>query len=213
MQPRTKYPRTPHLPYSRTLGDDDRVLEDTFHLRGREVVVTVKMDGENTSLYRDGFHARSLDSRHHPSRDWIARFHGALAHDIPEGWRVCGENLFAKHAIAYSSLPSFFLGFSVWNERNTALGWDDTLEFFALLGIESVPVVYRGPFEDAHMTSLIEALDTERDEGLVVRLAGPIDYGDFGRCVAKWVREGHVAASSEHWMTKALVPNGMANRR
>lgn len=35
------------------------------------VVITEKMDGENTTLYRDGLHARSLDSRHHPSRNWV----------------------------------------------------------------------------------------------------------------------------------------------
>jgi len=40
-------------------------------LIGREVVVTEKMDGENTTMYCDNIHARSIDGRHHPSRDWV----------------------------------------------------------------------------------------------------------------------------------------------
>jgi hypothetical protein len=42
-----KYPRTLHLPWSPGLTNDDRQLKSTEHFEGREVVVTVKMDGEN----------------------------------------------------------------------------------------------------------------------------------------------------------------------
>jgi hypothetical protein len=48
-----KYPRTPHAPWSPGRTPDDEVLADLDHLVGREVVVSVKMDGENVSLYRD----------------------------------------------------------------------------------------------------------------------------------------------------------------
>jgi RNA ligase len=97
---RCKYPRTPHLPWSPGASEDDVKLDGCLKFQGREVVVTEKMDGENTSLYRNGLHARSLDSRHHPSRDWIKAWHGGIAHHIPEGWRLCGENVYARHSIA-----------------------------------------------------------------------------------------------------------------
>lgn len=42
-----KYPRTMHLPYSYGRSSDDRVLNTVDHFAGREVVVTMKMDGEN----------------------------------------------------------------------------------------------------------------------------------------------------------------------
>jgi len=83
-----KYPRTYHLPFSPGVGSDDKVLNDLSAFHGRECVVTMKMDGENASLYRDGFHARSLDSRHHPSRDWLKAYHATFAHEIPYGWRI-----------------------------------------------------------------------------------------------------------------------------
>lgn len=68
---RVKYPRTFHLPWSRSYTHDDKVLKHVQHFEGKEVVVTEKMDGENTTMYRDYLHARSIDSKDHPSRHWI----------------------------------------------------------------------------------------------------------------------------------------------
>lgn len=196
---RVKYPRTPHLPWSPGLGDDDRRIESLDAFQGCRVIVTSKMDGENTSLYRTGMHARSLDSRHHPSRDWLKGFWGAMRMDIPQRWRVCGENLFATHSIRYCDLASFLLGFSIWNARNVCLGWDETLEWFALLGIEPVPVLYDGVFDAAAIQALWSERERERMEGYVVRIAGAFPYAGFRRCVAKFVRSGHVQTDA-HWM-------------
>ena len=66
-----KYPRTPHLPWSPGASSDDVLLIDTQMFMGKPVVISEKMDGENTTLYADRLHARSLDSRHHPSRTWV----------------------------------------------------------------------------------------------------------------------------------------------
>ncbi len=169
--------------------------------------MTEKMDGENSSLYRDGYHARSLDSRHHPSRNWVKAMHAGIAHLIPEGWRVCGENLYALHSIAYNELPSYFLMFSLWNEHNQCLAWDETVEWANLLGLTHVPVLYDGIYDEAHLRAMKP--DTEVVEGYVVRLAESFSFSEFGDVVAKWVRTNHVQ-SEEHWMHKAVVPNGLA---
>ena len=66
-----KYPSTPHLPFSQGLQRDDTRIQSLNSFEGREIVVTEKLDGENTSMYADHIHARSIDSRHHPSRDWV----------------------------------------------------------------------------------------------------------------------------------------------
>lgn len=207
---RKKYPRTPHVPFSPGATSDDKVLKSLAHFKGKEVVITIKMDGENTSLYTDGFHAKSIDSPHHPARDWIARFQGEMGYNIPAGWRVCGENMYAKHSLAYSDLPSYFLAFSVWNERNRALSWDDTEEMLQLLELHCVKVVYRGVFDEAVLRRLVAALDLSRDEGLVIRLASEFAYQDFAKSVAKWVRADHVE-TDEHWMHQAIVPNKLKN--
>ncbi len=168
--------------------------------------MTEKMDGENSSLYRDGYHARSLDSRHHPSRNWVKAMHAGIAHLIPEGWRVCGENLYALHSIAYDALPSYFLMFSIWNDNNQCLAWDETVEWADLLGLSHVPVLYDGTYDEARLRAMKP--DTDVSEGYVVRLAESFSFSEFGDVVAKWVRTNHVQ-SEEHWMHKAVVPNGL----
>lgn len=203
-----KYPRTPHLPWSPGGGRDDAFLEGISHFEGREVVVTEKLDGENTTMYRDNIHARSLDGRHHPSRDWVKALHATLASEIPDGWRLCGENLYARHSIPYSNLSSYFFLFSVWDTDNRALDWDETMEWAELLELQSVPVWFRGEFDEAELRKLVP--DTEHHEGYVVRVVDSFGYDDFFYSVAKWVREGHVR-TDQHWLFSDIVPNELAH--
>jgi hypothetical protein len=204
---RYKYPRTPHLPWSPGASPDDLLLDSLDCFSGREVVITEKLDGENTTLYPEGLHARSIDGRHHPSRDWVKSLHGSIRHLIPAGFRVCGENLYARHSIAYEELRSYFYVFSIWNQDNLCLRWDETLEWSELLGLEVVPTLLRGRWDEAATRAL--ALDFLRQEGYVVRTTAAFAYDDFGRHVAKWVRTGHVQ-TDEHWMFSEVVPNRLA---
>ncbi|GAA1963760.1 hypothetical protein GCM10009838_21120 [Catenulispora subtropica] len=177
-------------------------------LAGRRIVVTEKMDGENTTLYRDGLHARSLDSAHHPSRAWVKALHSRVAARIPEGWRICGENLFARHSIPYATLDGYFYGFSVWNGDN-CLDWDSTVTFLTGLGIPTPRVLYRGTFDgDERTLTKAFRLDPARQEGYVVRAEEGFAYDDFGSRVAKWVRPSHVQTDT-HWMFAEVVPNGL----
>lgn len=202
-----KHPRTYHLPWSPGRSSDDRVMADLEALQHRQVIVTVKMDGENTTLYRDHIHARSLDSSDHPSRSWVKNFWAGLRHDIPEGFRVCAENLYAKHSIAYDDLPSYVLAFSAWNGLE-CLDWDETLEWLELLGIEPVPVVYEGRF-DIRAIQTVAGRDGRvvNGEGYVVRVRRSFHRDEFPRVVGKYVREGHVQ-TVRHWLRgQRVTPN------
>lgn len=201
-----KYPRTLHVPHSPGTQSDDRLLNNLDHLIGRHVVITEKLDGENTTLYRDHSHARSLDSQHHESRNWVKQFHGRIAHEIPEGWRVCGENMYAKHSIYYEDLETYFYGFSIWSDDNVCQSWQSTLLFFELLGITPVPELFEGLLTMDVLAEIESKLDITKQEGYVIRLAAPVRYEDFGMSFAKWVRPKHVA-TSKHWMQEAIVPN------
>lgn len=203
-----KYPRTPHLPWSQSIASDDLRAMDATQFQGKQVVITEKMDGENTSIYRDKIHARSLDSRHHESRNWVKRWHAIIAHEIPTGWRICGENVFAQHSVAYENLESYFYGFSIWNDSNLCLSWEDTLEWFTLLGVSSPPVLYNGIWDPKSVRGL--RVDTEKVEGYVVRLYDAFAYEDFSKSIAKWVRRNHVQ-TDEHWMHSEIIPNTLAN--
>jgi ATP-dependent RNA circularization protein (DNA/RNA ligase family) len=203
-----KYPRTPHMPFSPGYSYDDDQLVDLTHFEGKAVVVTEKMDGENTSLYKTHWHARGLDSRRkHVSRDWIANYWSQYSGEIPDGWRICGENLYAKHSLLYTNLYSFFLGFSVWNEDNNALSWEKTVDFFAQHGINSVPVLFHGKFSLEMLTYVASKIDTTKQEGFVLRVADQIPYKSFAQSVCKWVRVDHVSPDAKHWFSSKVVRN------
>lgn len=202
-----KYPRTPHLPWSPGTTNDDRILRDVTHLEGKRLMATVKMDGENTTLYSDHIHARSLDSGDHEGRHWIKAFHAGIKYFIPEGWRICGENMYAKHSIEYNDLPSYFLGFSVWNERNVCLSWDKTVDFFTYLNIFTpIQFIFDPMLSLKEIDKRYHGIFGAKEEGYVVRLYDEFKYEDFEKSVAKYVRADHVP-TDEHWMHKKVIPN------
>ena len=210
MMIRQKYPRTPHLPLSQGYSSDgEEIFADLLVFLDNEIVITEKLDGENCSLYRDGFHARSLNEPlAHESRDWLKNYHAQFAHEIPEAWRICAENLYARHSIVYENLENYLWALSVWNEKNVALSWDATLDFLSGLSpnpaLKPPPQLFRGRVatlpELFHLlTSITNSLDLEKQEGIVIRTAGEIAYEEFRNHVCKWVRKNHVSADEKHW--------------
>lgn len=201
-----KYKRTYHLPWSLGSTSDDKFLEDTKSFIGKTIVITEKMDGENTNLYPDRYHARSIDSKDHPSRHFVKGVWGLIRNDIPTGWRICGENLYAKHSLYYENLSTYFMVFSVWNEENYALSWKDTVDVTRMLGLETVPVIGIMKYDEQYLIDLAKNFDTVHKEGFVIRNIESFHYDDFANNVAKWVRPKHVT-SSEHWMFEKIIPN------
>src|SRR3990172_2533239 len=142
---RIKYPKTYHLEWSEGKGSDDKTQFDLSGFKGKEIVLTEKMDGENTTMMNEYYYARSLDGNNHPSRNFVKGIWGNIKHNIPADFRICGENLFARHSLSYRDLPSYFMVFSIWEKEN-CLSWDETVEYCDLLGLTPVKVLYRGEF-------------------------------------------------------------------
>jgi hypothetical protein len=203
-----KYGRTFHLPISPGATSDDKIMSSLDGLLGDDLVVTEKMDGENTTLHRLGSHARSPDGRHHPSGDWLKAFAAGICPQLAEGERIVGENLYARHSVSHSALPSWFLGFG-WIVDGVVQPWDLTLVRFEELGVQPVPVLYRGPYRPRLFEDLAQGLDLTRQEGFVARIAGAFAEAEMPRRMGKYVRAGHVQ-SEVHWMNAPLVPNGVA---
>jgi hypothetical protein len=200
-----KYPRTYHLPWSLGASNDDKILKDFSGFYGKTVVVTEKMDGENTSITPNECYARSINSGYHESRSWVRRFASEIQYYIPHNYRICGENLYATHSIEYNNLKSYFYGFSVW-EGIRCLSWKETLEWFDFLGIISVPILYYGKF-NINILKNIE-LDIDKQEGFVVRIIDEFNMIDFNKYVAKYVRKNHLT-TSDNWMNSKIRKNGL----
>ena len=202
-----KYPRTPHLPYSLTKTTDDKVLSSDEHFYAFDsVVVTEKMDGENTTVYSDGkCHARSIDSKHAEYHSWLLNYVQNWYYKLKPNQRICGEYLYAEHSIKYEKLMSYFYGFSFW-ETATCMDWQTTFTEFNELLIYSVPVLYLGKYNTEKINNLFNAVVKNGGEGIVVRNAGSFHYDDFGMNVAKAVRPNHVQ-TSKHWSQQQIKQN------
>lgn len=197
MTSRVKYPRTLHLPWSAGVQSDDKI-GDIPYRDDEWVIVTEKMDGENTTIYPDGYtHARSIDSKYHPSRTYVKQL-AARLRGMP--YRVCGENCYAEHSVPYTELEDYFLAFSVWDE-DRCLSWSETVEFCEEWDIKMVPVIAEGFWGDIKKNLQI---DPETQEGYVVRPLVEFSLPSFP--LRKYVREGHVQ-TGKHWMHQEVTPN------
>ena len=213
---RYRYPRTYHVPFSTGRTKDDRVLRDLSAFAGRRIIVTRKLDGENTTILSDGnSYARSPDGSPHPSQSRVRAMAATVGPLLDRGWRLCGENLVAKHSIHYRALSAYFFVISIWNSRNECQSWDDTVLYANLLSRESglrlptVPVLYDGIFNESILRGLHRPTDENGDEaeGWVMRVADAFAYRDFGKSVAKMVRAGHVVEHAQHWRRGPIIEN------
>lgn len=175
-----------------------------------DLVITEKMDGENTTIHSAGTHARSPDSRYHPSRDWLKAFAASISPRLESSERIVGENVYAKHSVGYDELRSYFMGFS-WILGSDIQPWDATLDRFTELGITPVTELYRGPFTDDLFGKVAERLDLARQEGFVARDAAGFSETEMPIRMGKYVRANHVQ-SETHWMNSELVPNRLAKK-
>ncbi len=205
-----KYPRTYHLPYSKGYTSDDKVLENDNIFIEKEVIITEKMDGENTTIYKDFYHARSIDSKHREYHSWLLSYIKSFQFLIPDRYRICGEYMYAKHSIMYKNLVSYFLTFSVWDD-NICLSWDDTEKFCNEIGIKMVPALYRGIYNSKKTIDIAEAIVKRGGEGIVVRNVDSFRYDTFHDNIAKYVRENHVQ-TDKHWSLDKIEKN-LLNKR
>jgi len=180
-----QYPRTYHVPFLKGIESRNIYLKYMYCFEGQRVVVTEKMDGENTTMYNDYIHARSMDKGLYPSKDWMRDFWERKGREIPDKWRVCGENLYAKLSNSHEKLDNYFWVFSIWNESNECLSWGETVAYCEMLNMRTVPILYDGIYDG----DIISKIKLERDfsEGWVIRIADTFLYKDFRRCVAQFV--------------------------
>ncbi len=208
---KVKYPRTFHVPWSLGVGSDDKVFtEEEFDASfdGESILITEKLDGECTTIYHDGtVHARSLDSPSHETRSWVKHQATNLIGKIPEGWRVCGENVYAKHSIHYTALTSYFYVYAIYDEKNTCLDFTSTLRLTTDWGLKVVPFKAFIPkfnrkifLRDLHEDMMNgPGSFSDEKEGYVLRVTKAFPFEDHSICVAKCVRKDHVQ-SDEHWL-------------
>ena len=205
-----KYPRTYHFPFSPGTTSDDRIKHDWQAILANELVITEKLDGENTCIKSDGVYARSHAA---PTRNPWAKNAWDIWERIKPNLKdfdIFGENLYGQHSIEYTRLEHHFYVFAI-REGDKWLSWDEVVFYADVLELPTVPVIKRGIFTEKEITELINSTITEESqlggkcEGVVCRTAQSFynlpteQVGQhFSNNVLKYVRKNHVK-TDEHW--------------
>lgn len=219
MEYKVKYPRTYHFPWSQTVASDDKRIDTTNHFVDKNVIITIKQDGESTSMYPDYMHARSLDSKHNFTRDWAKKLHSILKFDIPEGWIFSFENMAYFHSIYYDDLESFCYLLNIWKDDGYCLSQNELDTYAEVLDLAQPKVIYKGIYDENIISKLHldkNIIDLNKDEGYVMRVVDSFHRNDFSKNVAKFVRANHVQVSEngeeEHWL-KRTYPNKLSKTK
>lgn len=241
---RKKYPKTSYLPWSDSLPEtgssEDRILssDETDALLNGRIVFTEKMDGENVTVYADGWHTRSLDSVKRLDQDLMSSIASRFMYALPTHYRVHGEYLYAKHSIHYNRLESYFQVFAISDILSgMVLSWEktvdlvDSIHFGTGAPICTVPVLSMPDVVDktksswiiklaASITALndlikitnINGYEFDKKEGYVIRNADEFPFSELSKNVAKFVRANHVK-TDDHWRNQPLVQNQLEERK
>lgn len=205
-----KYPRTFHLRYSPGVTKDDKVMKniDRWLEGDYKVIVSEKLDGENTSLHSNHIHARSEDSKSQPWRSHLKSVWANIKHKIPNNLQIVVEDMYAKHSIYYDRLTSYhYIIMIIDKETKMVLPFLDTLLWADELEIPMAPVYYEGEYNlfDCVRDIPMYSKFGEEMEGYVIRYSGEFPISEFPSRVGKWVRANHVE-TDEHW-TRGWIKN------
>ncbi len=202
----SKYNRTYHLPWSPGSTNDDRVSDCVDILINKEIIITEKLDGENTGMSDGGVYARSHAV--FTTSDWsreVRRIHELkVKGQIGDDMFIFGENMEGIHSIEYTNLDSYFYIFGIRNGK-IWISWDQVEEYSYLLDIPTVPVLFKGIVNsEVELRSLVNGLVGNPSElgglreGVVVRTSDMFHDNEFKYNVMKWVRKDHVQTDN-HW--------------
>lgn len=225
----TKYPRTYHLPFSPGASSDDkRLMGDWFkYYKGKLIILTEKLDGENTCLCKRGVYARSHTSETRSGWSinlWDPRygFYNNIKDLISDDEYLYGENLYGIHSIEYNKLENYWHLFAVRNSKRW-YSWDEVVEFSNLLVVHewslegvTVPELWRGTVNtESELKELVlkyaemPSKYGDTREGIVVRVADSFPIDEFKNNVCKYVRANHVQTDkhwTETWKKAKLLP-------
>ncbi len=216
-----KFPSTPHLAWlgvEKVRGDKVMAPKEAKQFLASSIVVEEKLDGANLGLSFDSsgqlrFQNRGqwlegkLTAQWERLRGWAAQHEMALREHLPPEHILFGEWCYARHSIAYDSLPDWFVAFDVYDGR-AQLFWSTARRNAFLLAAEiaAIPQLQRGRFDLADLRDLLNgtsAFGKSRREGIYLRR----EDRDWLLARAKLVHSDFTQAIGEHWSRHLIVPN------
>jgi hypothetical protein len=198
-----KYSRTYHFPFSEGATNNDKIQHDWKAFLSEEIVMTEKLDGENTCIKDIGIFARSHAApTQNPWSKNMQPIWERLKNDLGD-LHVFGENLYGIHSIEYENLTDYFFVFAI-RQGDYWLSWSEIEEYCFFFDLKTVPIIRIGHFEEKEILPLIRTQIQKGSalgsvcEGYVFRNKSRFHVQDFSTNVLKYVRKNHVQ-TDEHW--------------
>lgn len=185
-----KFPRTPHLPGSKSTLDDIHITlnKGNFNYKG-DYISTEKMDGSNIMMNNKKFITRKGSTSNAPWTYPARNIQQTIGHLIPNGVWLAGELLTWRKGIAYEDLPGEYIVFGAI-KGNNVLAWDDVLEIADNCGLHT-PRVLSGPADAEKVFRESLALMDTSMEGFVMRPTQNFQLPHYANHVAKYVGSHH----------------------
>lgn len=227
-----KYPRTPHLFGSRGTDDDKHLgaKASAAFISDPSLIIEEKLDGTNVGIQflEDGrlflqCRGHEITEGMHPQYDlfkqWAAVKRSLLETMLEDRYILFGEWLYAKHSVHYLALPHYFFEFDLYDKEDAVfLSLERRLALLDGTGVETVPVIHRGPLNETALDALIgesafgavfehapSGIADSRMEGLYLRTeAEGIVTGRAKKVRPEFVEK---IKQSRHWQHRAVVPN------
>ena len=236
-----KFPRTKHLFDAGSATRDDLILGEgsrEYKLfmgaeKDHSVVITVeeKLDGANIGLWVDKDYRIHVKNRGHMVSsalggqwrlldEWVnsnaAKLHQVLK---PEKHILYGEWLYATHSVKYTSLPSYFIAFDLFDvDRQRFLTVEQRDQILHPAGLHTPPKLSferllpkNGSISEEKLLAFMEETFSRFNSGINVE--GIVCRADklhgYQICRAKLVRPAFQQQISGHWSQSPLLRNGL----
>ncbi len=218
-----KYPSTPHLALLEGLSvRDDKVLSDfeKKQFLQHKIIVEEKIDGANLGISFDPagnmlFQNRGsllqvpFSGQWKKLTNWTGNRLNNLFDQLSDRYILFGEWCYAKHSISYENLPDWFLGFDIFDKKESKFfSCKRRDQVFNATGISPVPELAYGKFTLKELTLFLQQskFSHEPAEGLYLR----IDSVDWLNERAKLVRPAFVQSVNKHWSQYSLEANKLS---
>ena len=178
---------------------------------GANLGLSVGEDGRLRAQNRGQYLVPPLKGQFSRLAGWLAMHQATLPLVLGEDLILFGEWCAARHSIGYESLPDWFIVFDVF-EPGAGRYWSvprrDAL--CARVGLAVVPRLWEGTASLGLLREMVETRASRFGRGPVEGLVVRRDEGEWLGARAKLVRRDFTQAIGEHWRSRHLVWNRLA---
>ena len=199
-------------------GDKIMSMEEAKEFLAGNLVVEEKIDGANLGISlgpsqepifqnRGSVLAGPHAGQWKPLRYWAEKHNSVLRKHLDHHLILFGEWCYAKHSIFYTQLPDYFIGYDVYDLRQSKFWSTDRRdELLSRMGLSVVPVVFKGECCMGDLVAMLagRSLYSESPrEGLYLRR----EHGPVLISRAKLVNPSFTQAIHTHWSKAPFQAN------